>query len=85
MSLLAPASCPHCGKSYALRSVDGGGYACLWCSAVLVPRSERIEAHEDTPLTLTPAQRERLHKLLVDELGGPVSARVVLERIEREV
>ena len=46
---------------------------------------ERIEAHEDTPLVLTPAQRERLRKLLIDELGGPVSARVVLERIEREV
>lgn len=52
---------------------------------IIINAHEREEAHEDTPLVLTPKQRERLRRLLIDELGGPVSARVVLERIEREV
>jgi hypothetical protein len=52
---------------------------------IIINAHEREEAHEGTPLVLTPKQRERLRRLLIDELGGVMSARIVLERIEREV
>ncbi len=45
---------------------------------------EREQGHEETPLRLTEIQRARLFAILQDELGGPISARQIMARIEAE-